>query len=313
MVGKKKKGKKKGTNAGTNEGGASSGGAAPAAARQAEPESLSAHLRVASGPVDLAAIATRPGWGPKDRSGAEKQIADLAPRLATLQEKLFAHGRTGGTRSLLLVCQGMDTSGKGGVMEHVIGLMDPQGCTITSFKAPTAEERSHDFLWRIRARVPAAGMVGVFDRSHYEDVLIARVRELAPRATIGRRYAQINRFEQQLVESGTCVVKVMLHISSAEQKQRLLDRLADPTKHWKYNPGDVDERARWADYQQAYGIALEKCSTDVAPWHVVPADTKWYRNWAITRLLVEHLEAMDLSWPSADFDVAAERARVEAT
>lgn len=270
-------------------------------------------LRVAQGAVDLSAVSTAPGPGPQDREAAEQAVAELAPRLAALQEKLFAHGRSGGARRLLLVCQGMDTSGKGGVMEHVVGLMDPQGCDITSFKAPTPEELAHDFLWRIRSRVPAPGIVGVFDRSHYEDVLIARVRSLVPRATLGRRYGQINRFEKQLVDSGVAVVKVMLHISADEQKQRLLDRLDDPTKHWKYNPGDVDERARWTDYQQAYQVALERCSTEHAPWYVVPADAKWYRNWAITSLLVEHLEAMDLQWPAADFDVAAERARVEAS
>jgi PPK2 family polyphosphate:nucleotide phosphotransferase len=279
----------------------------------APPPRVSDLLRVPLGPVDLSAVSTAPGAGPTDREAAERAVAELAPRLAALQEQLFAHGRSGGTRRLLLVCQGMDTSGKGGVMEHVVGLMDPQGCDITSFKAPTPEELEHDFLWRIRRRVPEAGIVGVFDRSHYEDVLIARVRSLVPRATVGRRYGQINRFEKQLTDSGVSLVKVMLHISADEQKQRLLDRLDDPTKHWKYNPGDVDERARWADYQQAYELALGKCSTEHAPWYVVPADAKWYRNWAITSLLVEHLEAMDLQWPPADFDVAAERARVEAS
>ncbi len=273
--------------------------------------SVSDLLRVPAGKVDLKAIDARatPGFS-GDKVEAAKVVASLAGEMSDLQERLYANGRIGGQHSLLLVVQGMDTSGKGGTMRHVVGLMDPQGVDITAFKAPTEEERKHDFLWRIRQRVPAPGQVGVFDRSHYEDVLIARVRKLVPLSTINRRYASINKFEKSIVDSGCTVIKVMLHISNEEQKARLLARLDDPTKHWKYNPGDVDERALWPDYQAAYELALEKCSTEAAPWYVVPADRKWYRNWAIAHLMLEHLRALDLQWPPAKFDVEVERKRV---
>jgi PPK2 family polyphosphate:nucleotide phosphotransferase len=204
----------------------------------------------------------------------------------------------------------MDTSGKGGVLRHVIGQVDPQGCEIASFKAPTREELAHDFLWRIRRRLPGPGKLGVFDRSHYEDVLVVRVHDLVPRSTWGRRYATINRFEAGLAERDVRVVKVFLHISKEEQRQRLLARLDDPTKHWKFNPQDVDERAYWSDYQQAYEAALERCNTDLVPWYRVPADRKWYRNWAVASLLVEQLEDMKLTWPKADVDVEEQRARL---
>jgi PPK2 family polyphosphate:nucleotide phosphotransferase len=211
---------------------------------------------------------------------------------------------------VLLVLQGMDTSGKGGVLRHVIGQVDPQGCEIASFKAPTREELAHDFLWRIRRRLPGPGKLGVFDRSHYEDVLTVRVHDLVPRSTWSRRYGTINRFEAGLAERDVRVVKVFLHISKEEQRQRLLARLDEPTKHWKYNPHDVDERAFWPDYQQAYEAALERCNTGLAPWYRVPADRKWYRNWAVASLLVEQLEDMKLTWPKADYDVEEERARL---
>ena len=212
---------------------------------------------------------------------------------------------------MLLVLQGMDTSGKGGVLRHTVGLVDPQGVRITSFKAPTEEERAHDFLWRIRRALPDAGHVGVFDRSHYEDVLIARVRELAPTEEIERRYDAINEFEAELVDGGTTIVKCMLHISADEQKERLLARLDDPTKHWKFNPGDLDERRAVAGRTAtAYEIALERTNTERAPWHVVPSDKKWYRNLAIGELLLETLRGMDPQWPAADFDVEAEKQRL---
>ena len=204
----------------------------------------------------------------------------------------------------------MDTSGKGGTMRHSVGLLDPQGVDITAFKAPTADEKRRGFLWRIQQRLPDVGIVGIFDRSHYEDVLIARVRNLASASTIEDRYGTINAFEADLVEHGVTVIKCMLHISYEEQGARLLERLDDPEKHWKFNPGDVDERKLWPDYQRAYEIALERCNTDHAPWYVVPADRKWYRNWAVTHLLLEHLRALDLGWPGADFDVDHERARL---
>jgi PPK2 family polyphosphate:nucleotide phosphotransferase len=268
-------------------------------------------LRVPDGPVDLSALDPRatPGFdGGKAEGKAE--LAVLGPQLSDLQERLHAEGVSGGTRRLLLILQGLDTSGKGGVLRHVIGQVDPQGCEIASFKAPTREELAHDFLWRIRRRVPRPGRLGVFDRSHYEDVLVVRVHDLVPRSTWSRRYAAINRFEARLVSDDVRVVKVFLHISKEEQRQRLLARLDDPTKHWKFNPRDVDERAFWADYQEAYAAALERCNTGAAPWYRVPADRKWYRDWAIAKLLVEQLEDMKLTWPAADFDVEEQRARL---
>ncbi|MGL5865372.1 MAG: PPK2 family polyphosphate kinase [Dermatophilaceae bacterium] len=245
-----------------------------------------------------------------DKAAAAAAMAELQPRLAELQERLWAESRGGGTRSLLLVIQGMDTSGKGGIMRHVVGAVDPQGVDITAFKAPTAEERQHPFLWRIRRALPSPGVIGVFDRSHYEDVLIVRVHNLVPRGTWSRRYTQINAFEQSVVDRGTPIVKVMLHISAEEQRSRLAERLTRPDKHWKFNPGDLDERAFWAAYQEAYQAALVRCSPAHAPWHVVPADRKWYARLAVTQLVVEHLEQMDPQWPAADFDVTAERARL---
>jgi PPK2 family polyphosphate:nucleotide phosphotransferase len=230
--------------------------------------------------------------------------------LADLQERLFAEGKTGGTRNVLLVLQGMDTSGKGGVIRHAVGLVDPQGVRITSFKAPTEEERSHHFLWRIEKALPGPGIIGVFDRSHYEDVLIARVRALAPPEEIERRYDAINEFEKRLVDNGTTVVKCMLHISAAEQKRRLLTRLDDPSKLWKFNPGDIDERRRWPDYQAAYAVAMERTNTEHAPWLLVPGDRKWFGKLAVAQVLLETLERLDPGWPGPDFDVAEQRARL---
>jgi PPK2 family polyphosphate:nucleotide phosphotransferase len=268
-------------------------------------------LTVPQEPVDLAAYDTRatPGFD-GDKADGKQALAGMAESLSDLQERLFAEGRSGGERSILLVLQGMDTSGKGGVMRHAVGLFDPQGVHIKSFKAPTDEEREHDFLWRVGRETPAPGMIGIFDRSHYEDVLIGRVRKLVSEAEIEARYDAINAFEQRLVDAGTTVVKCMLHISDEEQKERLLARLDDPTKHWKFNPGDVDERSVWSDYQTAYEVALERCNTDEAPWLVVPSDRKWYRNWAVATVLQETLEGMGLTWPEADFDVAEQRTRL---
>ncbi|MFJ4261053.1 polyphosphate kinase 2 family protein [Paenarthrobacter nicotinovorans] len=232
-------------------------------------------------------------------------------RLAELQEQLFAEGKFGSSKRLLLILQAMDTAGKGGIVSHVVGAMDPQGVHLAAFKAPTDEEKSHDFLWRIEKEVPAVGMVGVFDRSHYEDVLIHRVHGWADGKELERRYAAINDFEARLAEQGTTIVKVMLNISKDEQKERLIARLDDPAKHWKYSRGDLAERAYWDDYMAAYSIAFEKTSTAVAPWHVVPANKKWYARIAVQQLLLEALESLDLDWPKADFDVAAERALVE--
>jgi PPK2 family polyphosphate:nucleotide phosphotransferase len=267
-------------------------------------------LRVPPGPVDLRAIETdaAPGYAGDKRSGKADLLA-IGDELFDLQERLFAD-KEAGERSVLLVLQGMDTSGKGGTLKDTVGLVDPQGVKITSFKGPTKEELAHDFLWRIQKAVPGPGIIGVFDRSHYEDVLIARVRELAPPEEIERRYGAINDFETELVESGVTMIKCMLHISPEEQKARLLARLDDPTKHWKYNPNDLAERARWADYRSAYETTLERNNTEHAPWHVIPADKKWYRNLAIGNLLLETLRGLDPQWPTADFDVEVERRRL---
>ena len=268
-------------------------------------------LRLPPGPVDLGSLPTdaTPGFSGGKADG-KAALAALGDELADLQERLFAEGRSGFTRSVLLVLQGMDTSGKGGVMRHTVGLIDPQGVRITSFKAPTDEERRHHFLWRVRRAVPEPGYVGVFDRSHYEDVLIARVRGLVEPRTVESRYDQVNEFEAELVASGVVVVKCMLHISADTQKERLAERLANPDKHWKYNPGDLDERALWPSYREAYEIALERTNTEVAPWHVVPSDRKWYRNLAIGQLLLDTLRRLNPQWPAADFDVEAEQRRL---
>lgn len=269
-------------------------------------------LRAPQGRPDLAGTDTDPTPGfAGGKAEGKSALAALGPELSELQERLYAEGRAGGHRRVLLILQGMDTSGKGGTLRHTVGLFDPQGVRISSFKAPTEEELEHDFLWRIRGALPGPGYIGVFDRSHYEDVLIARVRELAPPEEIERRYAAINDFELQLAEGGTTVLKCLLLISPEEQKERLLARLDDPSKHWKYNPGDIDERALWSAYREAYEIAVERTHTEHAPWHVIPADKKWFRNLAVGELLLDALRGLDLAWPTADFDVAAERARLE--
>jgi PPK2 family polyphosphate:nucleotide phosphotransferase len=220
-------------------------------------------------------------------------------KLFGLQERLFAEDR----RSLLIVLQGMDTGGKDGTITHVIGGMNPQGVTISAFKQPTPEERRHGFLWRIRKRLPDKGAIGIFNRSHYEDVLVARVHDLAKPAIIERRYGVINRFEKELVRGGTRILKICLLISYDEQRRRLIERLRDPDKNWKFKETDIDERAFWDDYQSAYSIALTQCSTQWAPWFVVPANDKDYRNWAVSRLLIETLEDMNPQYPHPKLDI----------
>jgi PPK2 family polyphosphate:nucleotide phosphotransferase len=246
-----------------------------------------------------------------DKSDGEALLAQLDGRLTTLQEKLFAESRFGGTKRILLILQAMDTAGKGGIVNHVMGTMNPQGVQLKSFKAPTPEEKSYDFLWRIEKAVPAAGMVGVFDRSHYEDVLIHRVHRWASPEELERRYTAINEFEARQTAAGTKVVKVMLNISRDEQKERLLARLDDETKLWKYSSNDVKERAFWSDYVDAYQKAIERTHTDLAPWYVVPANKKWYARIAVQQLLLDALEGLHLEWPVPDLDVSMERELVE--
>lgn len=244
-------------------------------------------------------------WDPRatpgvaDREDAEARLAKNLEKIDELQYSLYAEGR----RSLLIVLQGMDTSGKDGVIRKVMAAFNPTGTRVTSFKVPTAEEAAHDFLWRIHKAVPARGQVGIFNRSHYEDVLVVRVHELVPEKVWSRRYDAINAFEKHLHEHGTRILKFFLHISRDEQKERLLARLDDPDKHWKFSEGDLAERTHWKDYQQAYADVLAKCSTKFAPWYVVPADRKWYRDFAISEILAGALAEMDPEPPKVKLDV----------
>ena len=263
---------------------------------------------------DLAAIDPEVvAHGPEDRESARAACLALEEEASELHEKLWAESRKGGNRSVLICLQGMDTSGKGGATKAIDRLLDPLGFSVIGFGAPNDEEKQHDYLWRHERALPEVGKVRLWDRSHYETVLIERVRGFVPEETWRARYDEINAWEAGLNERGVTVIKFMLHISRDEQKQRLLERLGDPTKHWKYNPGDVDERGLWDDYQAAYSDALTKCSTEGSPWYVVPANHKWHRDWILSNVLVETLRAMDLSYPPGDFDVAAEVARVEAS
>ncbi|MGE2689316.1 polyphosphate kinase 2 family protein [Mycolicibacterium pulveris] len=259
--------------------------------------------------ADLDTDAT-PGFSGSKADAAPAQ-ASLNERLAELQELLYANWKAADDRrSVLLVLQGMDAAGKGGIVKHVVGAVNPMGVRYTAFGKPTDEELAHHFLWRIRRALPPPGHIGVFDRSHYEDVLIVRVHNLVPPQVWGARYDEINAFERELVDAGTSLIKVAMFISLDEQKKQLLERLDDPTKHWKYNPGDIDERLMWPAYQQAYQAMLDRTSTDHAPWHVLPCDRRWYSRLAVTELLIEALEKLDLSWPPADFDIEAEKRRL---
>jgi PPK2 family polyphosphate:nucleotide phosphotransferase len=222
----------------------------------------------------------------------QQQFDELATELGELQEFLYAAG----SQSVLIVLQGMDTSGKDGAIRNVLRDVNPAGCHIAAFKVPTADELAHDFLWRVHRHAPAKGQLGVFNRSHYEDVLVARVHKLAPEKTIEQRFDQINAFERLLAENNTVVLKFFLHISKQEQEERLLAREQDVTKSWKLSPGDWRERDLWDDYQRAYEDALSRCSTDVAPWQIVPADRKWFRNLAITESIVRALRPFKPQW-----------------
>ena len=277
----------------------------------AQQDSTAKALLLPDGLVDLRSIesAGRP-IGPKSKGDAKQAMIEIGTELAVLQEKLVAEAIRGSRRRILLILQGMDTSGKDGVVKHVLGLVNPAGVHLSSFKKPTVQELAHDFLWRIESQLPLAGQIGVFNRSQYEDVLVVRVHDLVPKEEWSKRYAKINEFERRLVRQGTVVVKCFLHISKDTQRERLLARLDDPTKYWKYNPGDVDEREYWSDYQSAYADALRRCNTVGAPWFVVPSDRKWYRNWAIASLLLETLRKLDPQYPPADFDIDHERQRL---
>lgn len=258
-------------------------------------------------------FASKKGKTKGKAAGVERLNFDVQ-RLADAQELLFANAQAAGLRrSVLLVLQGMDTSGKGSAVKHVVGSMNPQGVHQMGFKKPTADELEHDFLWRIRHHVPKHGFVGVFDRSHYEDVLIHRVDELTPPSRLERRYGSIRQFEKDMVDNGTIVLKVMLHISREEQFERLSARLDDPAKHWKFDVSDLNARDKWDEYMEAHWIAIEETDKADAPWFVIPADRKWYARLAVQQLLIEALESMNLNWPAADFDVTALRQRLDAS
>jgi PPK2 family polyphosphate:nucleotide phosphotransferase len=251
-------------------------------------------------PGEPARLAQRPTEvdGGLDKAAARAATRDLIERLGDLQERLYAESR----QSVLLVLQAMDTAGKDTTIGRVIGPLNPLGVRVWSFKAPTQEELDHDFLWRVHARAPRAGFIGVFNRSHYEDVLVVRVKGLAPRDVVEARYEHINAFERLLASRGTRIVKVMLHISKDYQLERLRRRLRRADKHWKFEPGDLKDRALWSHFQEAYELALTRCSTETAPWYVVPAERRWFRDLVVANLLVQALEEMDPQYPPPRFD-----------
>ena len=251
---------------------------------------------------DPAAWPTREGDGfGGGKKAARKELREIGGKLGELQARLYAEGR----RALLIVLQGMDTAGKDGTIRHVFSMVNPQGVRVTSFKKPTHLELAHDYLWRVHAHTPARGEIGIFNRSHYEDVLVVRVHNLVPPEVWGRRYEHINAFEKLLTDEGTRIVKFFLHISKEEQKERLEARLQNPRKNWKFNPADLEERALWDSYMDAYRAALEQTSSPYAPWYAVPADRKWQRNLIVARVLLQTLEEMDPQYPKIDFDPGA--------
>ena len=268
-------------------------------------EVLRAQLR--DGRFRMADIDPDSTPGLKKRKKARKEMEAAHAELFNLQERLFAEHR----RAVLIVLQSMDTGGKDGTITHVMGHLNPQGVHITTFKQPTPEEKRHNFLWRIRKALPEPGVIGIFNRSHYEDVLIARVHDLAKPPVIEQRYKQINAFEKELVRSGTKIIKFALHISYDEQRQRLLDRLNDPEKHWKFHATDLAERAYWDDYMSAFSIAITNCSTDWAPWYVIPADDKAYRDWAVSKIVSETLDEMNPKYPHPRLDIPRLKKRLK--
>jgi PPK2 family polyphosphate:nucleotide phosphotransferase len=239
------------------------------------------------------------GAVPRDKDACISKSEKLSAKLGDLQELLFAEHK----HKLLVVLQGMDTSGKDGTVRHVMRGVSPQSVRVASFKKPTQLELEHDFLWRVHAQTPAAGEIVIFNRSHYEDILVVRVHDLVPKDIWRKRYGQINDFEKMLTETGTTMLKFFLHISKKEQAERLQARIDDPTKRWKFQRGDIDERKLWDDYQKAYEDAIEKTSTQWAPWIVVPADKKWVRNYVVAKTLVDTLEGLDMQYPKVKLDI----------
>lgn len=242
-------------------------------------------------------------WDPADKShfdGDKKQgegaLLKLNKRLESLQEVLYAENK----QKVLIVLQAMDTGGKDGTIRHVFEGVNPLGVRVASFKQPTPEELAHDYLWRVHKQTPARGEIVIFNRSHYEDVLVVRVHELVPEAVWRRRYEQINAFEKLLAEEGTTILKFYLHIDLAEQKERLQARLDEPEKRWKFAKGDLEERKRWPEYMAAYEEMLSKTSTDWAPWYIIPANRKWYRNLAVSQIIINALEGLKMAYPPAE-------------
>lgn len=247
-------------------------------------------------PISLAALDPNASENYKKKKHVEKELEQQRQRLKDLQERLYAEHK----RSLLIVLQAMDTGGKDGTIKHVFGGLNPQGCQVWSFKKPSDEELNHDFLWRYHQRTPQRGMISIFNRSHYEDVLVVRVKQLVPENVWRERYHSINEFEHMLTLNKISVIKFFLHISKDEQKQRLESRLQDPDKHWKFSSNDLKERVFWDDYQAAFEDMINNCSTAYAPWYVVPANNKWYRNLVVARTIADTLEAMNPQYPPAE-------------
>jgi PPK2 family polyphosphate:nucleotide phosphotransferase len=257
-------------------------------------------LRVRPGTsVNLAKLDPSATYG-HSKESAEAELAAGVERLADLQDRLWAEGK----RKVLVVLQGIDAAGKDGTLRHVMTAFNPQGCPVTAFKVPSAEELAHDFLWRVHRRVPGNGEIGVFNRSHYEDVLVVRVHDLVPKDVWSRRYDHINAFERQLAESGTTILKFFLYIDKDEQAKRFQARLDDPSKRWKFRLGDLEERKHWDDYIAAYEEALERCSTDQAPWYVIPSNRKWFRNLAVAEILGDTLADLRPRYPEPEEDLA---------
>lgn len=260
-------------------------------------KAMQLHTLVAPGKkIRLTQVDPDDTGGIRNKAEAAKELEDNIAALADLGYRLYAEGK----RSLLLVLQGMDSAGKDGTIRHVMRGFNPQSCRVVSFKQPSLEELAHDFLWRIASQMPRKGHIGIFNRSHYEDVLVVRVHDLVPKSEWETRYERINAFEKLAVEGSTTIVKVFLHISRAEQRKRLQKRIDDPDKRWKFSSADVKERAFWDDYQRAYEAAIAKCGTKWAPWHIVPANKKWYRNLAVSRILRKTLEDMHPQFPPAE-------------
>jgi PPK2 family polyphosphate:nucleotide phosphotransferase len=257
-------------------------------------------VRLRRGRSNVAAIDPSETHGVKRHQADELTLAD-DEHIMSLQDCLHAEAK----RSVLIVLQGMDTSGKDGTIRHALRGLNPQGVRIVSFKEPTPNERRHDFLWRVRRQLPRPGEIVIFNRSHYEDVLIAKVRKLASPDVIEERYGLINRFEADIVKQGTVIVKVFLHISAEEQQARLLARLRERDKQWKFSGNDLSERRFWDEYQKAYSAAIGRCSSASAPWYVIPANRKWYRNWAVSQVLIESMEEMKLIYPHPHLDIRA--------